>query len=194
MVNFCRNEYGKIHRGWKVIDIGANIGVFMLKAARSGAGHVYCFEPNTEAFDVLETNIVENALSNRVTAIQKAVTGRAHQSVYVPKASSPYNAAVVTKAASDVELEAVSGTTLCDIIETYGLMHIDLLKLDCEGAEYEILLETPADILMKIQRIRMELHPSRKHSRAEVLGRLQDLGFSCVKNTGMIYWLEQVEG
>ena len=193
MVNFCRNEYGKIHRDWSVIDIGANIGVFMLVAARSGAGHVYCFEPNTEAFDVLGKNIMENALSDRVTATKAAVTGQADQSVYVPKASSPYNQAVSTAIGQDVEFEAVESITLSDIIEAYGLADVDLLKLDCEGAEYEILLETPGDVLKKIRKIRMELHPSRRHPRAEVLDRLHELGFACVRHSGMIYWFKRAE-
>jgi hypothetical protein len=35
---------------------------------------------------------------------------------------------------------------------------IDLLKMDCEGAEYEILFGTPRDVLAKIAEIRMEIH------------------------------------
>ena len=54
-----------------------------------------------------------------------------------------------------VQVQAQSLTTLFDKLD---IQHCDLMKLDCEGAEYEILFHTPDVVLQCIERIVMEYH------------------------------------
>jgi hypothetical protein len=49
-------------------------------------------------------------------------------------------------------------TTLAGILDANALDHVDLVKMDIEGAEYEILYGTPPDCFERIQQIRMEYH------------------------------------
>jgi hypothetical protein len=44
-----------------VVDVGASVGDFALRAHRSGASRIYCFEPNTELFGYLQRNMVANS-------------------------------------------------------------------------------------------------------------------------------------
>lgn len=191
MVNFCRQEYGKVLPAWTVVDIGGNIGAFALFAARSGASGVFCYEPNQEAFNVLNRNIFINNLDERVKAYNLAVSGNAGDLVWIAKSSSPYNKTRSGEEALPEGGEAVSTTTVEALLEQNGLEYVDLLKMDCEGAEYEILMGMPNDVLKKVHRIRMELHPSRQFSRMAVVERLKENGFSVVKQSGMIYWFER---
>lgn len=53
---------------------------------------------------------------------------------------------------------AVKARSLSDVIQRTAQGKCDLLKLDCEGAEYDILMKSPRDALVKIRRIVMEYH------------------------------------
>ena len=69
----------------------------------------------------------------------------------------------------------VDCTTLPDIFEKQKLEKIDLLKLDCEGAEVEILKTVSDELLHRIRQIVMEIHvPDRMEP---VFGRLLQSGF-----------------
>ena len=56
------------------------------------------------------------------------------------------------------EKEDIRITTIPEIVKKYKIESIDLLKLDCEGAEFEIILNLPSTILNTIKKISMEIH------------------------------------
>jgi hypothetical protein len=56
--------------GWRVVDVGANIGAFALWAERLGA-NVTAFEPEPRTFAAL----VENVAGRRITPMQAALVG-----------------------------------------------------------------------------------------------------------------------
>ncbi|MDY7078669.1 MAG: FkbM family methyltransferase [Chloroflexota bacterium] len=62
-----------------------------------------------------------------------------------------------TAAASEQTL-AVPSLTLADMFRRLELERCNLLKLDCEGAEYAILFDAPDAILGSVERIVMECH------------------------------------
>ena len=65
-----------IHAGSTVVDIGANVGVFSVKAARRAPNvRVISYEPFLGNFAVLKDNITVNHLEAAVTAVPKAVGG-----------------------------------------------------------------------------------------------------------------------
>ena len=188
MVNFCRNEYGVIQAGWTVVDVGANIGVFTVMAMESGAGKVISFEPNEEAFQTLLRNVEENGFSEAVETYHRAVSSSSGQTLHIPICSSPYNK-TKSEPTSD-ETKAVSTISLVDALRDHD--RVDLMKLDCEGAEYQIILETDPAVFDKIKRIRMELHPSRQFTREQIVEHLEAFGFTLVKRVGLIFWFERL--
>lgn len=188
MVNFCRREYGEIKRGWCVVDIGANIGVFTVVAMESGASQVIAFEPNNEAYEVLRKNVETNELQDKVQIYHRAVSHLSGESVYIPTSSSPYNR--VQNSASILEnVHEVKTISLADALS--DLYRVDLMKLDCEGAEYQIILRSDPAVFEKIKRIRMELHPSKSYSRIEVIVHLESMGYQLVRRSGLIFWFER---
>jgi FkbM family methyltransferase len=55
--------------------------------------------------------------------------------------------------------------------------YCDLLKMDCEGAEYDILLTAPDSVLRRIRAIVCEYHSTSQHGPAQLLERLTESGF-----------------
>ena len=152
---FGREDYGKIKPGATVIDIGANIGVFALYAAASGAKKVYCFEPNLESYNILSQNIAANNYSLIIFPHRLAGSDADDQIVHIPKASSPYNT-VSDKKPDHQETDSVNTVNLDTFCERNKIQRIDLIKIDCEGAEFVIIPSLSENLLAKVGSIKVE--------------------------------------
>jgi len=53
---------------------------------------------------------------------------------------------------------SVPSVTLRDIFEEHRIRRCDFLKIDCEGAEYDILYSSSPDVLERVDQIAMEVH------------------------------------
>jgi len=168
-VIFVRRDYGRVTPAQTVVDIGANIGVFALYAASEGAARVEAYEPNSEAFALLRRNIEVNGLQGAIIPRQLAVTAQAGQQVSFPKRASAYNAIVRQGAPTTEECETVQTTSLEELAQP--LSSVDLLKVDCEGAEYEILLGCRPQTLAKVRQLRLEYHNGRVQELTAHLAR-----------------------
>ncbi len=155
-VILVKKDYGKVMRDSLVVDIGANIGVFSLYAAHMGARRVYAYEPNQKAFDVLSSNIVNNELEDVIVPYKLAVSVTDNEMVKIPRDPSPYNQ--VFAGSSNENCESVSTITLDRILSNNAIDFVDLLKIDCEGAEYEIIINLKSQNCLKLGSIRMEYH------------------------------------
>ena len=166
-VVFVRRDYGRVVPGTVVVDVGANIGVFALYAAQSGARAVHAYEPNATSFECLRRNVVANRLEHVIFAHRLAVAGEEGRTVRFPRKPSVHNAILAEGVADEHEL--VTTTTLAAIVRP--LEPVDLLKLDCEGGEYDILFGADASVFSRIRAIKLEYHKGRKEELAATLGR-----------------------
>lgn len=183
MVIFCRREYGMVPRDGVVVDIGANIGVFTIFAGLNGASRVVAVEPNQESFTVLLKNINGNSLGNVVAPMRKAISQNSDEVVHLPRSSSPYNK---ISGSEQPDLEPVETVSLENVID--GIEHVDLLKMDCEGAEYDVLMTCPDSILHRVQNLRIEIHSSKRFSKSDLIGRLQAAGFRLEQRDNLVHW------
>lgn len=163
-----------------VLDVGGNIGTFAMRSARSAfSGRVVSVEPVRENYFLLVENIGLNALTN-VVPLNAAVVGEKKRvRIYTKELA---NASIRDLDVQDPgQYEEVQGLTLPDIFSQMGLMRVDLLKLDCEGAEYEILERLPPEYFARIARLVMEYHGTTQETRraeaATLIQRLEDMGF-----------------
>ena len=159
-VTFVKKEYGEVKDGSVVIDIGASIGDFSLLAAlTSRNSRVYAFEPMPSTFRTLVENIRMNNADRLISPFMKAVAGRTDSRVLFQGPTSLghslYSQAWSKGASGGVPTECIS---LKDVFDDNGIDCCDLLKIDCEGAEYEILYNTPAEYLRRVKEIRLEYH------------------------------------
>ena len=78
-----------------------------------------------------------------------------------------------------VEVQEVETTTLDNIFLKHKLEKIDFLKMDCEGAEYDIIMNASSSILDKIQKISAEIHEEIvPYSKKDIIEKLEKHGFN----------------
>ena len=165
-----------------VFDVGANIGSFTVVAARmvGEAGRVFAFEPNPIAFARLEENVALNRLGN-VRCFPHAIGGRAGSFEFFSHERANFSSlfeGVDRRGVDGMTAATVAVRTLDEVVAELGLDAIDLLKLDCEGAEYEIFDHLVPATAAAIRQLAMETHAIPGRSRRELIGRLGELGFA----------------
>jgi FkbM family methyltransferase len=139
-----------------VVDIGANIGAFTLDAAtRYERAIVHAYEPDPETCAVLRQNVDANGLSSRVRIWNEAVAAEPG-SLRLWRGDGSVVVSAHLPAASRGEPCDVPAVTLHDVlVRTSG--RIGVLKMDCEGAEADIL-EAAGPALDAVQYMVAEFH------------------------------------
>ena len=173
----------KLNGGDIVLDIGANFGSFTAVASRKvgNKGRVISFEPGPAVYSRLLKTIESNNFEN-IIPFNEAVSGEdGHMSFYV-HAKSAYSTMmelVGGRMNADTKTIIVKSRTINDIISEIGDT-INLLKLDCEGAEYSILDSFDSKISAKILQIVMETHEVPNRNSGEIPIMLRNFGFKVI--------------
>ncbi len=168
-----------IQTGWTVIDVGAGLGDFSLFAAQVSGTRILAFEPFPESFNLLTNNASLNKAGN-ITLFSEAV-GAEHGPLLLDLAGGEplqfrSRNAPVTQPENQI---AVKARSLSNIIQHTGQGGCDLLKMDCEGAEYDILMKSSPEVLGKIRRIVMEYHDGvTSHSHDDLIRFLRSQGYT----------------
>jgi FkbM family methyltransferase len=172
----------EIHESDTVIDIGGNIGTFSLLASRyASRGRVFTFEPNFENYKLLLHNITINRSKNIVPTCA-AVTSRRGKVKLFCASEGGYHSLCEDRICDPEQYELVDSVGLKDIFDEHGIECCHFLKLDCEGAEYEILYNLPAEYYPRIEKIVMEYHGDedkiRRRARSDALvAHLERMGY-----------------
>jgi FkbM family methyltransferase len=174
-------KYGyPIQPDWKIIDIGAGIGEYTIYAAALSQprGQVFAFEPFPESFHIMRENLQMNKLQN-VRIFNEAIGAETGELVLDLAGGEPLqfqsHHQKVTDAGTGLSVKSFS---LKDALKETGMETCDLLKLDCEGAEYSILFTTLPSTLEHIQRIIMEYHDhATQYTHLDLSRFLDEQGF-----------------
>lgn len=161
------NQYQLGQLSGVVIDIGAHIGVFSVLCSALG-GTVYAFEPVKENFDLLVKNMNHN--KSDIAFYNMAVT-RDGRDVHLKTHSNKSNTGGFYLSEEGEKAKSIS---ILDVLE--DLHNVEILKLDCEGAEKEILDTIPDMWFPMIKSIRMEYHNGLKEAN-EYVQRFGRLGY-----------------
>lgn len=141
-----------------IVDVGGHIGSFSVYAgSRARRGRVFTFEPNASSYTQLVKNLQANGLGHVVAAHQAVGRASETRTLYSAKLNSAEN----NFYRGGTNSEEVACTTLEEIFRKHKIERCDFLKVDCEGAEYEIFTSTPQDVLAKVRRIGIEAHVGR---------------------------------
>jgi len=141
-----------------VIDIGANIGLVALLMARAGA-EVYAFEPELYNYETLCHNVEINGYQDKIHCIKEGVGNREMTKLYVNPVASGATSFYMGNGGLEVDkYQIVSSVTIRDVFDKYKIEHCDLLKLDCEGAEKDIINDFDDDLASKVDQISVEIH------------------------------------
>jgi FkbM family methyltransferase len=139
-----------------VLDVGAHVGLF---AAYVGLRYpevsVHSFEPFPDNFELLSENVGRNRVSNvRIHPFGISGDGRLLKMATDPENSggATCHSRTLTARAADM----IPSATLDAVFEALGIERCKLLKIDCEGSEYEILHATRS--LGKVEYLSGEFH------------------------------------
>lgn len=166
-----------------VIDIGAHIGLFSLFIYRKLKNvRIFSFEPNLENYNLMVENIKKNN-AKKLSTFNMAVSSKIGSILFFINEKDPAGHSIFKKSTSSVNVTSV---TLEKIINDNKISSCELLKLDCEGAEYDIIMNTPQEILVKINKISLEYEkiPQINYSVEDIISKLKSCGFQVIKSEG----------
>jgi FkbM family methyltransferase len=153
-----------------ILDIGSNIGASILYFRENFPdAKIFGFEPHPDTFRILEKNVAHlpgvRAFNYGLGATQQRIATRADKVNF-----GAFNTRGDFKhrghPAVPVECEV---RRLDDVLRELGIAQVDLIKIDCEGAEADVFSTLPAEILDRCQWIVGEFHD---HTGFAVLARL----------------------
>lgn len=150
-----------------VLDVGANVGIASIYLAkRQPQIRIHAFEPVPENYRHLTRNLERNQVRN-VVAHHLAVTRDGRRFPMLAHFHS--NSGSASGCYQDLRANGcchyeVASTTLDAIFADHGIDRCRLLKIDCEGAEHEILLNT--SVLGRIEWLSGEFHLNAGLQRA----------------------------
>jgi FkbM family methyltransferase len=179
---FLRSTYSGLESDTVVLDIGANIGAFSLYAAKSAkVQKVYAIEPCRESMEILQRNIVANQLQDIIVPLRAVVCGsKPGELVQFPVVSDPSNNSLN---ADGFPTEPVITTTIGEVVERKSLGRVDYVKIDCEGAEYEIIREMPPALFEQFGKVVVEYHAGRQ---SELIERMRSQNFAVTGYTKVL--------
>jgi FkbM family methyltransferase len=126
----------KVGKGDVVVDAGAHVGMFTVKALREVGeeGLVIAIEPEERNFELLRRNTKGY---RNVRLVRKAVGDRAGKAIfYVSELSGEHSIKKSNRTVKSIEVEV---DTLSNILSSLGISRVGFLKTDVEGAELEVL-------------------------------------------------------
>jgi len=148
-----------------IVDIGGHAGLFALCARiLFPDAEIHLYEPNPDMGRYLD----HQATLGRLVVFPEAIGANAARATLVPGADSVFAATVNDPAGN------ICVTSISQAIDRIG-GHIDLLKLDCEGCEWEILANTAA--MKHVDAITMEYHLSAGRTLPDLENLIRSAGF-----------------
>lgn len=160
-------ELTKMQQHPKVIfDIGASMGAFA-KFAHSlfPDAKIYCFEPNPRSFELLQLNCPFAVCINAAIRYDGAVLltdGEGATGGGFITTQEEFDKMAQAKSGADhfiyTILDEINTTTLEAVCEEFNITSIDLLKIDCEGSEWDIFHNISKETASKVNHIIGEYH------------------------------------
>jgi FkbM family methyltransferase len=166
-----------------IVDIGANSGLFALRIKQLyPSAIISCYEPFPPNFAQLQHTIAINKLDS-VTPFQKALGARrGNAKLYIHKRNMGGHSFYATEALSNdcVDVEVVDLRSILDELQ----QEVDLLKIDCEGAEFDILMNLTSAEAGKIRQIIVET-TSELYNVDELNTQMVSLGYHHKQRNGL---------
>jgi FkbM family methyltransferase len=139
-----------------VVDIGGHLGLFSITLALSNPFlRIYAYEPHPDNCALFERNLALNRVSN-VELHSEAISGDGRPLDLRSKATNSGAASAVATTLSDRCAFGIPSLTLDQVFARHGIARCRLLKIDCEGLEYEILSAT--SVWDRVDRLCGEFH------------------------------------
>jgi FkbM family methyltransferase len=171
-------------KGKTVIDVGANICDSSIYFALCGAKKIIAVEPLPKNFEIGKKNIEVNNLVKEITLLVGGCNGKQGSTV-VDRRHQGIGAYVMGKNNDDNNNSIIDSNTiriplltLEDILDNSKDLSNDIiLKIDCEGCEYDVILSADRNMLRRFSHILIEYH----YGYRSIVRKLKNAGFEISK-------------
>src|SRR5713226_8682165 len=192
---FVRHHYPVDASDRVIVDVGANIGIFTIYAARQApSARIIAVEPFPDTCSRLQKHLEGNRIAERVTVLNCAIAaergwGEMDSAPGIPsqyrRVHSDDTATLNTRHRGAAALDngpgvSVENRTLADVLELAAVDSADLMKMNIHGNEYAVLMKTPAGVLRRFNRIAVQYHElplATQMGKAQLFFNLGENGF-----------------
>jgi len=150
-----------------VIDIGANIADSSIYFVMREARKVIALEPFPKNFEIAQKNIALNGFTDKIELLNAGCCGGQSSKDIVLDASAKGASCRTVQSSSGSNIHFYSLGELADI---YSANSPAILKLDCEGCEYDIILSNDTTVLGKFSHIQIEYHYGYRDLKKHLIG------------------------
>ena len=161
-----------------VIDIGGQIGTFSCRLAQlEPKATIRTYEPSPTSASVLRRNVERNGFVDRVTVFQEALAATIGTAELDDNEGGSGKNSLVGAQGSSVATVTVKTTTFDAVVAAAGVP-IKVVKIDCEGAEYDLVAASSPESWATVDRLVIEYHNVPGHSWEELRSWFEGVGLS----------------
>ena len=163
---FFNEEYQFLQANGKtVVDVGSNIADAAIYFATKGAIKVISLEPFPKVYEIARKNIELNNLSGRIILLLAGCSGNLGQITVDPEFDSETD----TRLRGFKQGIKIPLLTLESISKEHNIQRLGgVLKMDCEGCEYDSILSASEETLQNFTRIMIEYHHGYKNLKQKL--------------------------
>ncbi len=158
-----------------IVDVGSNIGASILSFhSQFPSAKIFGFEPHPETFKILQSNV------GQIPGVLVSNFGLGAEDAMISVSCDGIDFSGFRTKVGTADPNGMA-TTQCQVrnagaaLNDLGVSEVDLIKIDCEGAEYEVLSALPREILARCKWIVGEMHDSSGFELLELLSAHFDL-------------------
>jgi FkbM family methyltransferase len=196
MIIFSLNDYGtywdiyhspiydrffKPQMGDMVVDAGAHIGIYTLKAAKAvgDGGRVIAVEPEDKNYELLTKNVRINKYQNVIPAKLALSDFNGKAKLFLKARSCSHSLVGKTWVTPIVGVTEVAVSTLDKFLEKLSVEKVDVLKVNVEGAELNLLKGSEEHLAEgRIFKMVLTTHPPYKQEANDIDRYLTAFGYS----------------
>lgn len=160
-----------------VLDVGGQIGSFSLAMALAmPEARIHVYEASPTSAGYVSRNVEGNNLGSRITVHAKAMAGEVGEFTFVDSGdASGHNGLTAPEGLGDEV--TVPATTFDEAVKAAG-GRVQIVKMDVEGAEYDIILRSDPASWADVRKVVMEYHPVEGHSLEELTDFFASVGIT----------------
>ena len=177
---FIQRRLQCIGSGAVVLDIGANIGLHSLRAARlPEVCRVFAFEPGRSTFAMLKRNITRNALAGKIYAYPLAVAEYTGRAQFHFCADDAYSSLTPDDRRPVQQTYEVAVTNIDEWLLANAVERVDLIKIDVEGSESAVIAGAQAALCQYKPELIVEIYEGNRSNFSAVglIEKICSLGY-----------------
>lgn len=158
-----------------VLDVGGQIGSFSLAMAEAlPQARIHVYEASPTSAGYVSRNVEANDLQDRIVVHAKALAGETGTFTFVDSGTASGHNGLTAPEGLGSEV-TVPSETFDNAVKAAG-GNVQIVKMDVEGAEYDILLRSDPASWTDVRKVVMEYHPVEGHNLDELLAFFAGLG------------------